>query len=119
MQKEMPFLAETRGLQNAPEELVQKCRHGLDAIRLCIQLSGNTHEYLCAELGIDKGHFSRIMQGKAWFPDTKRIELMNLCGNRAPAQYDAIMTGCDLVEKSKEAQILALKAQLAALGVAA
>lgn len=119
MQKEMPFLGETRGLQNAPDELVRCCRHGLDAIRLCIQLSGHTHEFLGEKLGIDKGHFSRIMQGKAWFPDTKRIDLMNLCGNRAPAQFDAVMTGCDLVEKSKDAQILALKAQLAALGVAA
>jgi hypothetical protein len=119
MQREMPFYSGAKGLTNAPGELVSKCRHGLDAIRLCIQLSNHTHEFLCEELGIDKGHFSRIMQGKAWFPDTKRIELMSLCGNRAPAQYDAIMTGCELVELSKDAQIRSLRAQLAELGVAA
>lgn len=118
MQKEMPFLSEARGLSNAPEELVRKCRHGLDAIRLCIQLSSHTHEFLCGELRIDKGHFSRIMQGKAWFPDTKRIDLMTLCGNRAPAQFDAFMTGCDLVEKSKDAKIRELEQQLADLRAA-
>lgn len=106
-------------MQNAPEELVKKCRHGLDAIRLCIQLSGHTHEFLCAELHIDKGHFSRIMQGKANFPDTKRIELMNLCGNRAPAQYDALMTGCRLEELSKEARIKELEELLASMRAAA
>ena len=101
-------------MKNAPTELVKKCRHGLDAIRLCVQLSGHTHEYLAEQLGIDKGHWSRIMQGKAWFPDTKRIDLMSLCGNRAPAQFDALMTGCELVEMSKEARIRELEAQLAA-----
>lgn len=106
-------------MQNAPNELIKKCRHGLDAIRLCIQLSGHTHEFLCEELTIDKGHFSRIMQGKAWFPDTKRIELMSLCGNRAPAQFDALMTGCELKELSQEVRIRELEEQLAALKAAA
>ena len=101
-------------MQNAPDELVKKCRHGLDAIRLCVQLSNYTNEHIANELGIDKGHFSRVMQGKANFPDTKRIELMSLCGNRAPAQFDALMTGCELVEMSKEARIRELEAQLAA-----
>lgn len=119
MQREMPFLIQVQDMNNAPEELIKKCRHGLDAIRLCIQLSGHTHEYLCDELHIDKGHFSRIMQGKAWFPDTKRIELMNLCGNRAPAQFDALMTGCELVELSKDAKIRELEQQLAMLRTAA
>lgn len=102
-------------MQNAPEELVKKCRHGLDAIRLCVQLSGHTHEFLAKELSIDKGHFSRLMQGKASFPDIKRIQLMTLCGNRAPAQYDALMTGCRLEELNTDARIRELKAQLEAL----
>ncbi|PYE21353.1 hypothetical protein C7410_115196 [Paraburkholderia silvatlantica] len=118
MQREMPVHGEPRGLQNAPDELVRMCRHGLDAIRLCVQLSGYTHEHIGSELGIDKGHFSRIMQGKACFPDTKRTDLMNFCGNRAPAQYDALMTGCDLVEKSKDAKIRELEEQLAQLRAA-
>jgi len=100
-------------MQNAPDELVKRCRHGLDAIRLCIQLSGHSHEFICEQLRINKGHFSRIMQGKAWFPDTKRTDLMSLCGNRAPAQFDALMTGCELVELSKEARIRELEKQLA------
>jgi hypothetical protein len=115
MQREMPFFYEVRAMQNAPDELVKKCRHGLDAIRLCVQLSGHTHEFLAKELSIDKGHFSRLMQGKASFPDTKRIQLMTLCGNRAPAQYDALMTGCRLEELNTDARIRELKAQLEAL----
>ena len=114
MQREMPFLYEVRAMQNAPDELVKKCRHGLDAIRLCVQLSGYTHEHVAEKLNIDKGHMSRLMQGKGNFPDTKRIDLMTLCNNRAPAQFDALMTGCELVELSKEARIRELEAQLAA-----
>lgn len=119
MQREMPFFDAVRPMQNAPDELVKKCRHGLDAIRLCIQLSGHTHDFIREELCIDKGHFSRIMQGKAWFPDTKRIQLMTLCQNRAPAQFDALMTGCELVELSKEARIRELEQQLKELRSAA
>lgn len=118
MQREMPFFGEVRALQHAPLELVKRCRHGLDAIRLCIQLSGHTHDFIREQLNIDKGHFSRIMQGKAWFPDTKRIELMTICGNRAPAQFDALMTGCELVELSKDAKIRELEEQLKALRAA-
>jgi hypothetical protein len=118
MQREMPFLGEVRSLSNAPSDLVKCCRHGLDAIRLCIQLSSYTHDFIREQLGIDKGHFSRIMQGKAWFPDTKRIDLMVLCGNRAPAQFDALMTGCELVELSKDAKIRELEEQLKALRAA-
>lgn len=105
-------------MENAPDELVKRCKHGLDAIRLCIQLSGFSHEHIAEELRIDKGHFSRIMQGKANFPDTKRIDLMIFCNNRAPAQFDALMTGCELVEMSKEARIRELEAQLKAIKAA-
>jgi hypothetical protein len=42
-----------------------------------------------------------------------------LCGNRAPAQYEAYRLNCDLVDKSKDAQIRELEQQLLALKKAA
>ncbi|SOY65624.1 hypothetical protein CBM2586_B10219 [Cupriavidus phytorum] len=118
MQREIRVLGEARALKDAPAELVSMCRTGLDAIHLCIQLSGYGHYFIAEELGIDKGHMSRMMQGKAGFPTDKRIKLMELCGNRAPVQFEALGVGCELVELSKDAQIRALEKQLAALKAA-
>lgn len=113
MQRELAVHGEPKKLQNVPVELLNMCDDELDAIRLCIQLSRFTHEYISKELSIDKGHFSRMMQGQAGFPTHKRLALMRLCGNRAPVQYEAMNAGCDLVE-SKDAKIRQLEEQLAA-----
>jgi hypothetical protein len=112
MQREMAVLGEPRKLSDAPIDLVRLCEDELDAIRLCIQLGRFTHEFICKELSIDKGHFSRIMSGSAGFPTQKRLALMRICGNRAPIQYEAMHAGCDLIE-SKEARIKALEEELA------
>jgi hypothetical protein len=118
-QREMPLLGKVRKPEQAPLDLVKNCRHRLDAIRLCVQLSTLSHQYICSELGIDKGHFSRVMQGRAHFPDAKSVELMHLCGNFAPLQYEAWACGFDLQERAKDARIQELEAELAKLrGVA-
>lgn len=117
MQREIAVLGEAHRLKDAPVELVKLCDDELDAIRLCIQLSRFTHDFIGKELSIDKGHFSRIMSGTAGFPTSKRLALMRLCGNRAPIQYEAMNVGCDLVE-SKEARIKELEAQLEAVRAA-
>ncbi|MBB5509590.1 hypothetical protein [Paraburkholderia atlantica] len=111
MQREMAVHGVPRKLQDAPIELLKMCEDELDAIRLCIQLSRFTHEFIGKELAIDKGHFSRIMSGSAGFPTSKRLALMRLCGNRAPIQYEAMHAGCELIE-SKEARIQELEALL-------
>lgn len=111
MQREMQIFSETKRVTDAPVELVRMCEDELDAIRLCIQLSRFTHEYIGKELSIDKGHFSRIMQGQAGFPTHKRLALMRLCGNRAPIQYEAMQSGC-VLQESKDAQIEELRAKL-------
>jgi hypothetical protein len=113
MQREMSVHGEPRKLQNVPVDLLKMCDDELDAVRLCIQLSSHTHEYIGKKLAIDKGHFSRMMQGQAGFPTHKRLALMRLCGNRAPIQYEAMQSGCDLIE-SKEAKIRQLEEELAA-----
>lgn len=118
MQRQIPILGEARKVSDAPVDLVKMCDDELDAIRLCIQLSRYTHDFIREQLRIDKGHFSRMMQGQAGFPTSKRVDLMTLCGNRAPAQYEAMRLGCELVEMSKDQQIRELEAQLAALKAA-
>ena len=118
MQRQIPVMGEVRQVKDVPAELVKMCADELDAIRLCIQLSRYTHDFIREQLGIDKGHFSRMMQGQAGFPTSKRVALMSLCGNRAPAQYEAMRLGCELVELSKDEQIRELEKQLAALKAA-
>jgi hypothetical protein len=118
-QREMPMLAEMRKPVDVPIELIRACRNELDALNLCMNLSNLSDETLRDALGIDKGHFSRLRKGRGNFPTTKRIHVMELCGNRAPAQYEAYRLNCDLVDLSKDAQIRALEQQLNLLRSAA
>jgi hypothetical protein len=92
-QREMGFLANVKEPVMVETALLTHCKNRLDAIRLCVQLSNYSNEVVCENLGIDKGHFSRIMQGKAHFPDSKSVDLMMLCGNYAPMQYEVMRTG--------------------------
>lgn len=93
-QKEMGLLGNVkRDLEYAPMELVEQCRDEIHAIQLCVQLSGLPHQTVYHELDIDKGHWTRIMQRQANFPDRKRNRLMRLCGNAAPIQYDLYEQG--------------------------
>lgn len=57
----------------------------LGAIKLCISLAGfQADKQVYGALGIDAGHWSRVMRGEAHFPVDKLTELMDLCGNEAP-----------------------------------
>lgn len=78
--------------------LVRKCTNRLDAIRVCVQLSGLAYQDIAESLGMNKGNFTRMMQGRAHFPDSKSIKLMELCGNFAPMQYEAWACGFELVD---------------------
>lgn len=119
MQKEMPFLSATTAPVLAPDDLIRKCRHRLDAIRLCVQLSGFANDTISRALGIDKGHWTRIMQGKAWFPDTKSVDLMMMCGNYAPMQFEALKCGFELFKDTKAQRKAELIAELQQLEAAA
>lgn len=120
MQGNLPIFQDVkRKTINAPFELVKSCRHRLDAIRLCVQLSNLPQEVICDELGINKGHWTRMMQGSAHFPDAKANQLMKICGNYAPLQYEAWSNGFNLVERSNSERIAELEKELAkARGVA-
>lgn len=114
-QQEIRILGEARRPQMVPQELIHVRRHRLEAIQLCVQLSGLSNEYISEQLGIDKGHFSRMMQGKAHFPDAKSIALMQLCGNYAPLQFEAWALGFELQERAKDTRIAELERELAQL----
>lgn len=118
MQREIPMIAAVRRPKEVDPQLLEMCKHRLDAIRLCIQLSGLSHEILAAELGLDKGHLCRILQGKAYFPDTRTVRLMELCGNIAPLQWEAMAFGYQLSADTKAQRKAELLKELAALEAA-
>lgn len=105
--------------KDVPPAFITGCRNELDALNLCMNLSGLSDETIRDALGIDKGHFSRIRKGRGNFPPNKRVALMELCGNRAPVQYEAMRLSCEVVDLSKDAQIRALEQQIASLRRAA
>ncbi len=116
MQGNLPIFQDVRReTVNAPFDLIKTCRHRLDAIRLCIQLSNLPQEVVCDELGINKGHWTRMMQGSAHFPDAKANQLMRVCGNYAPLQYEAWSNGFNLVQRASEEEITELRTRLAQL----
>jgi len=82
------------------DSLVDHCPSYKEAIRLCINLSGFTNKQVCQQLGIDPGHFSRIMSGTGHFPDDKLPDLMAICGNYAPLQWLARTCKFKLVRRS-------------------
>lgn len=60
----------------------------LAAIKLCISAAGfDAGKEVYSELGIDAGHWARILRGEAHFPVNKLHALMDLCGNEAPLQW--------------------------------
>lgn len=115
MQREMPWLVECKKPDMAPAELVARCKDRLEAIQLCVQLSRLSNERICEALGIDRGHWTRMMQGRAWFPDPLSVSLMRLCGNLAPLQYEAQALGYELYEDAKSKRKAELQEELARL----
>lgn len=111
-QRQLVFLTEARKAVDVPIDFIKACKDELAALNLCMNLSNLSDETIREELGIDKGHFSRMRKGRGNFPANKRLHLMAICGNRAPVQFEALHLNCDLVEKSKEARIRELEAEL-------
>ena len=92
------------------DEIIGHCESMLDSIRLCIHLSNFSHDHIARSLGIDNGHWTRIMQGRGNLPARKRTLLMSICGNLAPLQYDSMKFGFtlsreDLDEQERQAEL--------------
>lgn len=117
-QQKLPF---PPVLMREPKEadmlLVRMCKTAIDALKLQIQLSGYSHEFVGSQLDIDKGHMSRIMSGKAHFPVNKYTALNWLTGNLAFIQFLAWESRRGLTQyvKTPEEEIAELKAKVAAM----
>ncbi len=98
-QTQIPILSAIPAPNTVDPDIVDRCTSALDSVRLCVHLSNYSHEHLCEALGIDKGHWSRMMQGRAHFPTNKLVDLQRLCGNTAPTQYLAAQFGFHLAER--------------------
>lgn len=118
-QREMRLLGETRKPDYVELKLLGQCDTLLDAIHLCIQLSRYKHYTICEKLGIDRGHWTRMMQGHAHFPTNKIASLMQLCGNYAPLQWLAKATGQEIAIDQRELRRQQLRRELAELESAA
>lgn len=113
---EHPELALSRRADKTevPLALIQRQTTMAGAIALCVQASGLDDKEVYLSLGIDAGHWTRIMKGDAHFPVNKLGDLMDLCGNEAPLIWLANKRGYGLVMLKTEAErrIEELQAQL-------
>lgn len=113
---EYPELALARKADKAevPMSLVTRQPSMAQAIALCVQVSGLDDKEVYLTLGIDAGHWTRIMKGDAHFPVNKLSDLMDLCGNESPLLWLSHVRGYGLVMLKTEAErrIEELQAQL-------
>ena len=100
-QQQLPMLAAAGKPEHVEDRFIEHCDTMLDSIHLCIHLSRMPHHTIAERLGIDKGHWTRMMQSQAHFPPNKLVSLMELCGNYAPMQWLAHATGHKLSSRRK------------------
>lgn len=98
-----------------PEALIRSCNELSDAITLCVHLSKIPHRKIGKALGIDAGHWSRIMTGQANFPENKLRALQFICGNWAPLQFQTWEAGFEMYEDPKAKRKEELLRELASL----
>lgn len=77
------------------------------AINLCISAAGKEPKAAYLELGIDKGHWSRMQSAQAGFPAEKLDQLMDAMGNDIPLQWLAYQRGkgLHLLESEQQRQL--------------
>lgn len=80
------------GMIKGPEfmsiAMMEKIHSMHEAVLFCIQQRKvkYTQNEIAALLDIDRGHWAKILKGKAHFPLNKLTELMKICSNMAPLQ---------------------------------
>ena len=100
---ELPLVREPAHVE-VSMELIRRQKSFINAIALSTQLSGLDDKEIYMTLGIDAGHWSRIVKGDAHFPVNKIDELMTLCGNEAPLKWLANKRGYSLQLLKTEAE---------------
>jgi hypothetical protein len=84
-------------VQEIDHALVRRQPSMLAAVKLCISMGGlEADKEVYMPLGIDAGHWTRIMRGEAHFPIDRLPDLMDLCGNEAPMLWLLDNRGYDL-----------------------
>lgn len=111
----MRFLGEARRPDYVEQKLLGQCETLLQAIHLCVHMSRLPHYAIAEKLGIDRGHWTRMMQGQAHFPTNKVTALMQLCGNYAPLQWLARSAGQEIAIDQRELRRQQLRRELAEL----
>lgn len=111
----MRLVGETRRPDYVEMKLLGQCETLLQAIHLCVHLSRLPHYVVAEKLGVDRGHWTRMMQGQAHFPTNKIAALMQLCGNYAPLQWLAKATGQEIAVDQRELRRQQLRQELAEL----
>lgn len=86
-------------IKNLDMELIKACSSARQALSLCIRASGFADETVADELGISKGYLSKVLSGRASLDGDRRIKLMQICGNRAPLQYEAWAMGLSTTDR--------------------
>jgi plasmid maintenance system antidote protein VapI len=117
-QRPLPILAVQPKPSKIDDALLRTCSSFLEAIHLCIHLSRLPHYAIAERLGVDRGHWTRMMQGQAHFPTNKLTALMDYCGNYAPMQWLAAQTGFELFEDAKQKRKEELRRELEQLEAA-
>jgi len=102
-QRELPLSRKVDRMQ-VPLDTVVRQPSLSGAIALCVQISGLEEKEVYLELGIDAGHWTRIMKGDAHFPVNKLNDLCDLCGNESPLIWWANSRGYGLVLLKSEAE---------------
>lgn len=90
-------------LKPAPEDVLRQPSMSA-AIRLAVSTSGLIHKQIYSPLEIDSGHFSKMMDGKAYFPQDKYSEFFDICQSEAPLYWLANARGYELVRKQTEVE---------------
>lgn len=112
----MPFFAEINRPVLVDELVIERnCKSELDALNLCVALSPYkyAHNKLAKDLGMDRGQLSCILNGKKHLPANKRLRFMEVCGNLAPIQYEAMKLRLDIRQMSLEEENAKLRKKLA------
>lgn len=112
VQTQLRMLTEIPKPRKVESALLTTCSSLLDAVHLCIHLSRLPHYHIAEKLGVDKGHWTRMMQGRAHFPTNKLTELMRVCGNYAPMQWLSQAMGFELFEDAKSKRREELRREL-------
>ena len=115
MQREISILSAVERPKPADAYLVNAATDLCHAVRLAIQIARLSDTTVCETLGIDKGHFSRMMKGKANLPLNKLPDLMVQCGTLLPVQVMAKQMGLQVYEDPTAKRRAELEAELARL----